>query len=237
MDKLYIIMPAYNEEANVENVVKDWHRVVEKVGNGARLLIVDDGSKDNTYAMLQQLQEKYPYLEVETKENGGHGSAVIYGYRKALERGADYIFQTDSDGQTVPGEFYAFWRNRKKYDVIIGKRTRRQDGISRVFVTKVLKLVLFVVFGKSIPDANTPFRLMERKALAESLERLPESTNLPNILLSVLFVHRRYRVAFVPITFKPRQGGVNSINLKKITPIGLKAVKDFYDFKKNRMDR
>ncbi len=105
MDSLYIVIPAYNEEANVENVVKDWYPVIEKMSDKSRLVIIDDGSRDNTYKILTRLAEKRPKLIALTKPNAGHGATVLYGYNYAIEKGADYIFQTDSDGQTLPSEF------------------------------------------------------------------------------------------------------------------------------------
>lgn len=77
-------------------------------------------------------------MEVLTKENEGHGATLLFGYRYAMEHGADYIFQTDSDGQTRPEEFPAFWKSRAAYDMIIGYRNKRQDGWMRILVTKVL---------------------------------------------------------------------------------------------------
>lgn len=96
---LYIVIPAYNEEENIENIVNDWYPVVVQRGNSASsLVIIDDGSKDNTRAILEKCRQSRPLLEVHTKVNGGHGAAVLYGYKYALSQGADYIFQTDSDG-------------------------------------------------------------------------------------------------------------------------------------------
>ena len=107
MDKLYIVIPAYNEQDNIELVVNDWYPIIEKHnGNGqSRLVIIDDGSKDSTYEKLKQCAETRPLLTPLTKPNGGHGATVLYGYKYALKNGADYIFQTDSDGQTLPDEF------------------------------------------------------------------------------------------------------------------------------------
>ena len=62
---------------------------------------------------------------------------------------------------------------------------------------------------------------------------MPENFNLSNVMLTVLFLRGKENVQFIPITFRPRQGGVNSINLKKITKIGIQAVKDFRTIKKN----
>lgn len=231
-DKLYIVMPAYNEEDNIEQVAVEWHEVVKRIGEDSRLVIFNDGSKDNTYKKLQELQEKLPQLIPVDKPNSGHGATVLYAYNYCIANGADYIFQTDSDGQTIPDEFYPFWEERTKYAAIIGHRNHRQDGFSRVFVTKTLKLVIKLVFGESVTDANTPFRLMPRATLEKYVPQIPKDFNLSNVVLSVLLVHNKENVKFTPITFRPRQGGVNSINFKKICKIGWKAVQDFRVIKK-----
>ncbi|MDR2474285.1 MAG: glycosyltransferase family 2 protein [Bacteroidales bacterium] len=232
MNKLYIVIPAYNEEANIRTVTNEWHKVAAKTGADSRLVIVDDGSRDNTYNILAAMKKELPQLTVLSKPNGGHGAAVLYGYRYALEKGADYVFQTDSDGQTVPDEFWQFWEKRQEYTALIGRRSHRKDGFSRVFVTKVLRLVLRIVFRLDIPDANTPFRLLKAEALSKYLPLIPPDFNLSNIMLSVCLARYKEKTAFIPITFKPRQGGINSINFKKIVKIGVKAVNDFSRIKK-----
>ena len=84
-----------------------------------------------------------------------------------------------------------------------------------------------------VTDANTPFRLMDRRVLAEYLPDVPEGFNLSNVMLTVLFIYNEERMKFVPITFRPRQGGVNSINLLRICRIGWHAVHDFYRIRGN----
>ncbi len=228
MDKLFIVIPAYNEEANLPSVIEGWHAVVETVGGDARLVVVNDGSKDSTGDVLKELAPRFPRLVPLDKPNGGHGSACLFGYSYAVANGADFVFQTDSDGQTLPGEFPAFWERRAEFDAIIGYRKGRQDGFSRKVVTKVLKFVVWVVFGQWLTDINTPFRLMRADLLAGFQRKIPDGYNLPNVILTILFARRgKDRVLFVPITFRPRQAGKNSINLKKISKIGLRAVKDF----------
>lgn len=227
LDKLYIVIPAYNEEANIANVIRDWYPVVDKIGNGSRLVIIDDGSKDSTFDIMQELARELTAFEPVTKPNGGHGATVLYGYHYAITAGADYIFQTDSDGQTLPEEFWPFWEERKAYDMVIGHRRGRQDGLSRVFVTKTLKLVLRLCFHVSIKDANTPFRLMKASTLKEQIGLIPKNFNLSNVIISVIYAKKKLPVKFIPVTFRPRQGGVNSINMRKIFRIGRKAFHDF----------
>ena len=198
----------------------------------SRLVVIDDGSKDNTYSLLEDLAKTRALLQPLTKPNGGHGATCIYGYKYALEHGAEYIFQTDTDGQTLPGEFEAFWELRNDYDAVLGKRPDRKDGLSRKFVERVLCLIVRAIFGVRVPDANAPFRLMRSELVNKYLARLPENFNLPNVMLTAYFAYFNEHITFRDITFMPRQGGKNFINFRKITAIGLKAVKDFVTLKK-----
>ena len=163
-ETIYFVLPAYNEEANIEDVVRQWHPVCERInkeGDIAKLVIANDGSKDNTFAIMQQLQAKYPLLEPLDKPNSGHGATVLYLYRYAIDNGGEYIFQTDSDGQTISEEFWQMWEHRHEFDFQIGSRGGRQDGASRVFVTKTLRFVVWLMFHVWVKDANTPFRLLK----------------------------------------------------------------------------
>ena len=95
-------MPAYNEAENIEDTIKQWYSVIEKLSMrdiSVKLVIANDGSNDNTYAIMEELMETYPLLAPIDKKNSGHGSTILYLYRYAIENRADYIFQTDSDGQ------------------------------------------------------------------------------------------------------------------------------------------
>ena len=115
-----------------------------------------------------------------------------------------------------------------------GEKTR-QDGISRVFVTKTLKLVIRICFGVNLTDANTPYRLMKAETMARYIHLIPKDFNLSNVLLAVIYKKKGCSIKFLPVTFRPRQGGVNSINMKKICKIGKQAVIDFV--KLNRIIR
>ena len=229
METLYIIIPAYNEEETIRDVLDDWYPVVASHDGGgqSRLVVINDGSRDGTEAILKAYAEDHPLFGFVTKKNGGHGPAVRYGYAYALKKGADWVFQTDSDGQTLASEFEAFWRVRQNADMVIGWRKERQDGKGRVLVSRVLRLVVRATLGVSLPDANTPFRLMRAEALREVLGRVPRDFALSNVLVASLFKRDKKVIIWRPVTFRPRQGGVNSINIKRIFRIGIKAVGDF----------
>ena len=230
-DRLYLIIPAYNEQDNVEALIREWYPVAEAVPD-ARLVVINDGSRDNTEVILRALAAQRPRLEVLTKENGGHGDTLLFGYRHAIAQGAEWIFQTDSDGQTKAEEFPPFWELRAQYDAILGNRVHRGDGASRKLVENVLCMLLRAIFGVKVPDANCPFRLMRAEKVAAYIARLPEHYNLPNVMMTVFFVKSGDRVLFRPVTFENRKAGKNSINVKKIVKIGLQGVRDFMKFRK-----
>lgn len=233
MNSIYVVMPAYNEEENIEAVVKQWYPVLLGKDEKSRLVIADSGSSDRTHEILQSLQEEYPKLEIFTDCDKQHGPKLIALYGHAIANEIDYIFQTDSDGQTNPDEFNAFWDERNLYDGIFGNRTVRGDGKSRAMVERVVCMLVKLFFGVKVPDANAPFRLMRTETVKKYLNRLPKDYNIPNIMMTTYFVKYHERVCFKEISFKPRQGGVNSINLKKIFKIGRKALKDFSNFRKD----
>lgn len=237
MSSLYVVIPAYNEEDNIEKCVEDWYPIVTDHNdeNRSRLVIINDGSKDSTYEKLMTMAEKMPLLTPLTKENGGHGSTVLFGYQYAIDCGVEWIFQTDSDGQTDPREFEQFWSKREQYDAILGNRVIRGDGKNRKFVENTVCFLLRMVFGIKVEDANAPFRLMRTETVSKYIDKLPKDFNIPNIMFTTYFVYFKERVLFLPITFKPREKGTNSINPKKIIKIGWKAIGDFRQLKKDMM--
>lgn len=232
MDTLYVVMPAYNEEENIEEVVTSWYPVLEGKSPESRLVVADAGSKDKTHEILERLKETMPQIEIISDTGTFHGPKVIALYNYAIANGADYIFQTDSDGQTLPEEFGAFWDMRTAYKGIFGHRKVRGDGKSRAFVEKVVCFLLKLYFHVKVPDANAPFRLMNAQTVAKYIGRLDKDYNLPNIMMTTYFAYYKEDMIFKEVTFRPRQGGTNSINIKKIIKIGWKALKDFHDLKK-----
>ncbi len=234
MEKLYVVMPAYNEEANIEQVVSSWMEALSytEFKEAGALVVADSGSTDRTHDILVELQKKYPNLQILSETEKQHGPKVIALYDYAIKSGATYIFQTDSDGQTNPEEFKEFWDMRGEYPVILGKRLERGDGKDRAFVEKVVCLLVKIFFGVDAPDANAPFRLMRADIVKKYLYKLPFDYNIPNIMLTTYFLYYKENVVFRSISFAPRRAGENSINIRKITKIGIDALGDFHRLKK-----
>ena len=173
----------------------------------SRLVVVDDGSKDDTYKILQNMAGTRELLLPLTKPNSGHAATCIYAYKYAVSHGADYIFQTDTDGQTSADEFESFWNETGNYDAVFGKRPDRKDGTSRKFIENVLCFVVRMIFGVRVPDANCPFRLMRSDLVRKYIAMMPEDFILPNAMLTAFFAYFHEKITFRDITFRPRQGG------------------------------
>ena len=232
MDTLYIVIPAYNEEANILGVVDSWYSLLEGKSPESRLVVADSGSTDATHNILLKFKRSHPQFEILDTDDKGHGPKVIALYDHAIKSGADYIFQTDSDGQTSPKEFNAFWEDRRDFDGIFGNRTERGDGKSRAFVEKVVCFLLKLYFKVKVPDANAPFRLMKASVVEKYLYKLDSHYNLPNIMMTTYFSYYKERTEFKVISFKSRKAGKNSVNIPRIIKIGWKALGDFRRLKK-----
>lgn len=232
MNSLYVVMPAYNEEDNIEKTIRDWYPVVDDKGEKSKLVVADSGSTDGTHDILVKLKEEFPKLEIITNTEKQHGPKVIALYKHAIDNNVDYVFQTDSDGQTNPNEFEKTWELRLEYDGIFGNRRARGDGKSRALVEKVIGVMLRVIFGVRIPDANAPFRLMKTGILNKYINNFDEDYFTPNIMITTYFVYYNEKYCFIPITFGARTAGTNSISVLKIVKVGIKSIKDYIGFRR-----
>ena len=228
MDKLYVVMPAYNEEGAITKVVDEWHAVVKSVGNDSKLVIFNDGSKDNTLSILENIKNKYPNLIIINKENTGHGPTCMAAYKYAIAEKAEWVFQTDSDGQTKSYDFRRFWEKRDRFDFIIGWRAKRGDGCIKWFISRTLKLSVFMIFGIIMKDVNAPFRLMKIERLRQYLPAIPADFFLANALLSVIITKNKEKVLWQEISFSPRTSGISSMPFMKVIGLGIKMITQLY---------
>lgn len=226
---LAVVMPIYNEASNIASVLREWFAILDKVAPDFALFALNDGSKDDTAAILAGLSaELGPRLRVVNKKNSGHGRSCREGYELALAEGAEWIFQIDSDGQCDPVYFQSFYENRKPYDCVFGFRRTRDDGFGRLVIARCYRLLLWLITGRYLFDPNVPYRLIRARPLRTALRSVPVDFDLQNIALSVaLKRENNLRWNNLPIHFRGRQGGENSINYRKIAGMGLNFLRDF----------
>ena len=166
--RLGIVIPVYNEEDIIEKVIYDWLTVAKKF-NGF-LIIINDGSTDNSIKILEKLKKINNRVLVINKKNSGHGPTVYMGYKIALKRKFNFIFQVDSDDQFFIKDFIKLWSLKDKNSLILGFRKKRYDSFHRLIITRVLKLFNFIFFKKYIYDANVPYRLMGYNFLKNNIK-------------------------------------------------------------------
>ncbi len=228
--ELAIVMPVYNEEANIETVVTEWVEELRKLNITFVLRVINDGSKDGTAAALQKLAQAYPgaVLPVD-KANAGHGRACRTGYDLAVASGSTWTFQIDSDGQCDPRFFSSFWKVRDEADCVFGVRTTRDDGFARVLISQGCRLLTSMVCGIDLKDSNVPYRLIRTSVLARSLPKIPADFDMQNVALTVTLKRDAVlRWKYVPIHFRDRQGGTNSINYSRIIEMGWELLRNLH---------
>lgn len=230
--ELFVVLPVYNESESIGHVLGGWLAVLDSSGCDYRMLAIDDGSTDTTRELLEDWSKRRPdRLEILSRENRGHGLSCLEGYREAIRRGADYILQIDSDGQSLPEHFGEFWTIRQRYDVIYGCRTR-SDGWQRVGASLVLRVLLRVLEGVDCIDANVPYRLMRVRSCGRSILALPEGISLSNVALAVALRRQEdIRHGSVAIRFPPRFGGEPSVPLSRFL---VKAIELFRQLRMHR---
>lgn len=204
-----IVMPAWNEAEIIAASVREWHREVVARIPGSELIVVDDCSTDGTGNIVTGLAADLPGIRcVRPEQNGGHGKALRVGFEHATQ---PFVFQTDSDRQHLPAEFWKAWALAESADFIFGARPRRADGAVRVIITRCMQVVNFAVWSLWIADANCPFKLMRRDALDRVLSRIPRDCFIPMVMVSIMARKMGFRVREVPVTHLPRNGGTQSL--------------------------
>ena len=209
--KKLIIIPAFNEESNIEKTVT----AIQKNAQGFDYVIINDCSTDRT----KQICAEKGYNVVNLPINLGIGGAVQTGYKYALERDYDVAVQVDGDGQHDP-EFLnemADYLMENELDMVIGSRFIEKEGfqssklrrVGIVFFSKLIKLLT----GTLITDPTSGLRMIGRNAMALFAADYPRDYPEPESVVAV--IRRNMKVKEIPVVMKERQGGVSSISLKK----------------------
>lgn len=208
---LCIVMPAYNEEGCIEQVIDGWIRFLSARESSWNIVVVNDGSRDGTGALLDSIAAREPRIKPIHQKNAGHGRALVKGYEEALKLSPVWIFQIDSDDQFEITDFEKLWAKRHESRFITGRRLERHDALHRLVITRVLRLVNLIIFGSYIPDTNIPFRLIRADYLARLLPLIPPQAFAPNIFLAVLAHCAGENLFQIPVVHKDRQTGTVSL--------------------------
>ena len=219
MKELVLVIPVYNEEACIADVIESWLMKLAELGIDFQMLILNDGSRDGTADILKGYAANRN-IEIVNKKNSGHGPTILSGYSRAVEM-AEWVFQCDSDNEMQAAYFDRLWRNRGDYDALFGCRENRDSGYDRGLITLISRIIVWVFFGSRVRDVNVPYRLMRSSLLREIVAVIPEDTLSPNLLIAGAFSRLSVRVTNHPVPHVQRRTGVVSIRNWKLWRIAL----------------
>jgi glycosyltransferase involved in cell wall biosynthesis len=223
-------MPAYNEEGGIHAAVR---AVVEHVFTrvpNAELVVVNDGSRDQTGPVLDALAREEPRLTVVHKANGGHGPALISGLARAK---GEFVFLIDSDNQIPLEAFPSLWSAIEAgNDAAFGIRRIRHDARLRIILTAVIRRALGLLFGLRLHDANVPFKVVRRSLWERARAVIPDDTLAPSLFLAIFVAHHRARLAFADVPHKDRETGTVSIKRWKLVKFCARAFRQLLQFRR-----
>ena len=213
-------MPVYNEEESLSHVLDAWLPVLRENLDNFVYCIINDGSKDKSIDIMNSYAETNPEIKVIDKTNSGHGQSCIYGYHVAIENGAQWVFQMDSDGQCDPSYFKACVVQSANHPVVYGYRQTRDDGWKRFYISRIVSAFIWIATRVWVKDANVPYRLMHTDTLKRIVNHVPKDFHLANVLIST-YQQYRYKIKWVNIHFNDRFGGEPSVKLSLFAKHGL----------------
>jgi glycosyltransferase involved in cell wall biosynthesis len=205
MPSISLVLPAYNEAENVEPMVAEATPALEAIADDYEIIVVDDGSADDTAGVTRRVMESHPHVRlVQHEVNQGFGAAVFTGFTSAEK---DWIFYTDADRQFVLGELERFVPYMDRADLIAGYRAPRRDPFMRVVYGKGWSMLCTLTFGYTVRDVDCGFKLFRR----EIIEELAQDIRSRGATFSIEWLIRAkragYRFAELPVTHRPRVAG------------------------------
>lgn len=167
IDELSVFFPCYNEEKNIEATVSKAIPVLNQVAVKWEIILINDGSKDDTAKVLETIQKKYPHqIKIITHNpNRGYGAALKSGLYNSQHQ---WIAFTDSDGQFDFSEITNFIQKQQetKADIVIGYYLSRQVSKTTIITSKIWELIVFILFGLKVTDIDCAFKLINKKVVS-----------------------------------------------------------------------
>lgn len=220
-----IIIPAYNEEAHLERVIRDLYGELQKVESDFEIIVVDNGSVDNTVAILEALKKEIPCVCVRRVfPNRGYGGGILEGLSVAH---GEILGWTDGDGQVGAEDLAGMYEKMRQENVIFFKARRmiRHDGIFRLVQSKLYNFIFHTLFFAAVKDINAKPKLFHR-SFYEKITLV--STDF---FIDAEIVIRALRVGVpireYPTVFHARKAGASKINIRA----GIEFIKNLFHYR------
>ncbi|MFN2260706.1 MAG: polyprenol monophosphomannose synthase [Psychroflexus sp.] len=218
MSQKLVIIPTYNEVENIERIVKNiFSQPVD-----FEILVVDDNSPDKTWALVQQLQKKFPerlHLEIRKAKNG-LGKAYIHGFKWALERDYQYIFEMDADFSHNPNDLIRLYNAcaKQDFDVAIGSRYIKGVNVinwpmKRVLMSWIASKYVKLITGLQIEDTTAGFVCYKREVLENlNLDKIKFIGYAFQIEMKFKAFKKGFKVKEIPVIFTDRTKGKSKMS-------------------------
>jgi len=219
LSKHLIIIPTYNERENIESLLE----LITRTDPAAHMLIVDDNSPDRTFEVVEGLmQSRYPDRLFLLKRAGklGLGTAYIAGFKWALARDYDYIFEMDADFSHDPKYLPDFLAAIQTHDVVLGSRYVAGGGVKnwgllRKFISRGGSLYARTILGLSLRDLTGGFKCFRREVLqAIDLDAVKSNGYSFQIEMTYRAQALGFRIVETPIIFEDRTAGKSKMSRK-----------------------
>lgn len=235
-EKISILIPAFNEEDKIIITIKEIINVFEKFGYDYEIVIIDDGSIDNTFNTVQEnLNIFNGRVKIESyRPNSGKGFAIKYGFKFVS---GDYVLFLDADMDLHPSQITNFLKlmEDNEADLVMGSK-RHKDSIvdypkSRKFLSNGYYFLIKILFGLPVKDTQTGFKLFRYKALENSISKIIVKRYAFDLELLVVLHKLGYKIIECPIYLKPSRRYYNRIGLKDIWNTLIDTIAIFYRLK------
>lgn len=218
-----IVMVAFNEAQTIEAEVLRFHQVIVERLPGSEFIVAEDGSRDDTPKILQDLVRRIGIIHLTDTERKGYKRALLDAVLSARN---PYIFFSDSGGKHDPEEFWKLYPLRDSFDLVVGRKTGRQDQLYRQLLTWTYNFAIRAYFGfNEIRDADSGFRLFNRAVVDRVLRQKLISKNLiaSEIVLRTIAAGLKY--GEVEVSYNMREGVSRGLPPKNIPSIAIGALR------------
>ena len=203
LDNLTVFFPAYNEEESIENVVEKALSIIPEFTDNFEVLVINDGSIDNTENILIKLSEKHKNVNfVSHPVNKGYGAALKTGFKSAQHSN---IFFSDGDGQFDIKELSNLIPHLDDNDIVAGYRIKRNDPFHRILNGKAYNMLVRLLFGLKVRDIDCAFKLFKKDAV-NSLE-LKSNAAFISAELLIRAKNKGLKISQVGVHHYPREKG------------------------------
>jgi len=193
---LSIFFPAYNDSGTIASLVIAALRTARKLTDDFEVIVVNDGSADNTAEILDELARTYPEVRIVHHErNRGYGGALRTGFATATR---ELVFYTDGDAQYDPQELEVLWRALEDHvDLVNGYKISRSDPMHRIIIGRVYHHTVKTLFGLTVRDVDCDFRLMRRTIFDKV--HLEKNSGVICLEMMKKITDAGFRIAEVPV--------------------------------------